>query len=106
MKEFERVKIGRPFKESPEYVETLLMQCANVAMDHVKTSRHIVWNYRFACAVAAVAIVVGIFALSSKDVTDALLDNSPLEIFLASITDDQAMQIEEGFVVDIPEYYR
>ena len=108
MKEFENIKTGRPFKESTEYVEQLLERCTNEAMRKPRTSRLIVrpWNYGLAGAVAAAAVAVGIFVFKPKTIIESSLDNSPLESFLASITDDQAQQIQEGFVIDIPEYYR
>ena len=55
------------------------------------------WFYGFATVAAAAAIAVGVFLSTQK--------TSPMDSFLASLTDEEAAMIVDWPITDIPEYY-
>ena len=97
MKEFENIVTELPYKESPEYVENLVERCSSMAQ--AKSDPKVVspWFYGFATAAAAAAIVLGVFLSTQK--------TSPMDSFLASLTDEEAAMIVDWPITDIPEYY-
>ena len=105
MKEFENIQTGLPYKESPEYVEQLVRRCQNAAMEEATPKRRIVktWLYGVAGLAAAAAIAVGIFLWPPKAASPDY--SSPIDTFLASISDEEAAMIVDWPIDDIPEYY-
>ena len=98
MKEFDDIHTGLPYRESPEYVAGLIDRCKENALLHDKPVRQgtRTWMYGLAAAAAATALVFGIFFSS--------LRQSPMDRFLASLTDEEVAQIYDWPVDDIPEF--
>ncbi|MBQ6952448.1 MAG: hypothetical protein IJP81_00885 [Bacteroidales bacterium] len=108
MKEFEDIVTDLPYKESPEYVEQLVSRSrAKAAQRAVSAGRTLSpWLYTLSGAAAAAAIAVGIFLFKPKAGPEETLYRSPMDSFLASISDTEASQIVDFPIDDIPEYYR
>lgn len=96
MKEFENIVTELPYKESQEYVENLVQRCAAKAAATPKVVKP--WFYGVAAVTAAAAVAVGVFLATPK--------TSPMDSFLASLSDEEAAMIVDWPVTDIPEYYQ
>ena len=98
MKEFGNIVTDLPYKESPSYVENLVDNCVAIAAA-TETEQKIVrpWFFGLATVAAAAAVAIGVFLFSQK--------TSPMDSFLASLTDEEAAMIMDWPVTDIPEYY-
>ena len=108
MKEFENIQTGLPYKESPEYVEQLVQRCQDAALEEAKPARRTVrpWFYGVASVAVAAAIAVGIFLWTPKNASpDLALSSSPIDTFLASLSDEEAAMIVDWPIDDIPECY-
>ena len=105
MKEFENIGKGLPYKESPEYVGQLVNRCREAAIRQAETPRHAArpWFFGTVVLAAAAAIAVGIFLWSPLS-GSRLLKSSPIDRFLASLTDEEVAMIVDGPVEDIPEF--
>lgn len=100
MKEFENIETSLPYKESPEYVENLVERCAETAAQSNPASAKVVvrpWFYAFAGVAAAAIIGLGVFLFKDR--------RSPMDSFLASLTDEEVTLIADLPLTDIPEYY-
>ncbi|MBR4735758.1 MAG: hypothetical protein IK052_06660 [Bacteroidales bacterium] len=97
MKEFENIVTDLPYKESPEYVESLVKSCASVASAQAPAKVVRPWFYAFAGVAAAAVIGLGVFLFKGR--------TSPMDSFLASLTDDEVTLIADWPITDIPEYY-
>ena len=98
MKEFENIVTELPYKESPEYVENLVERCASVAQAPSKAKLLTPWFYGVTTFAAAAALALGVFLSTQK--------TSPMDSFLASLTDEEAAMIVDLPITDIPEYYQ
>lgn len=96
MKEFDNIVTDLPYKESPEYVENLLQRSQAQAAATPKVVKP--WFYSVAILAAAAAVALGVFLSSPR--------TSPMDSFLASLSDDEAAMIVDWPVTDIPEYYK
>lgn len=96
MKEFENIVTELPYKESQEYVENLVQRCAAKAAATPKVVKP--WFYGGAAVAAAAAVAVGVFLATPK--------TSPMDSFLASLSDEEAAMIVDWPITDIPEYYQ
>ena len=108
MKEFENIQTVLPYKESLEYVEQLVGRCQAAALEEVEPARRIVrpWLYGVASVAIAAAIAVGVFLwLPRKSSPDLSLSSSPIDTFLASLSDEEAAMIVDWPIDDIPECY-
>ena len=105
MKEFENIGKGLTYKESPDYVERLVNSCRDAAVAKADASRHSYrpWFYGMTALAAAAAVAVGIF-LWAPGSTSRLLKSSPIDKFLASLTDEEVAMIVDVPVDDIPEF--
>ena len=108
MKEFENIQTGLPYKESPEYVEQLVKRCQDAAVEEAMPERRIVrpWFYGVASVAVAAAIAVGVFLWPPRSSSpDLSLTSSPMDTFLASLSDEEAAMIVDWPIDDIPECY-
>ena len=108
MKEFENIQTGLPYKESPEYVEQLVKRCQKAALTQAKPAGRIVrpWFYGLASVAVAAAIAVGVFLWPPRSSSpDLSLSSSPMDTFLASLSDEEAAMIVDWPIDDIPECY-
>lgn len=108
MKEFENIQTGLPYKESPEYVEQLVKRCQEAALTQAKPAGRIVrpWFYGLASVAVAAAIAVGVFLWPPRSSSpDLSLSSSPIDTFLASLSDEEAAMIVDWPIDDIPECY-
>lgn len=99
MKEFSNINTGLPYIESEAYIESLLERQTAAAAEQAGAAR---WQtrrplyYSFATlAVAASVLLAVLLPQRSK---------SPIDSFLASITDEEAALIAAWQIEDIPEY--
>ena len=99
MKEFDNIVTDLPYDESPEYVESLVERCASAAGQTNPKPAKVVRPlfYAFAGVAAAAAIGLGVFLFTDK--------TSPMDSFLASLTDEEVTLIADWPLTDIPEYY-
>ena len=96
-KEFENIQTGMPYEESPLYVDTLVDRRAQKAVQNPRDRR----SFRrplisFVVAAVAAAIVLAVI-LPSR------IARSPIDSFLASISDEEAAMIVDWPLEDIPE---
>ena len=109
MKEFDNIQTQLPYEESDAYVSSLVNRCKAEALKEERPAQHRYspWLYSFAgAAVAAAAIVIGIFAFSPKHSPVEFFYESPMDSFLSSISESEAAQIVDFSIDDIPEFYR
>lgn len=97
-----------PYKESPEYIKGLIARCKETAAAKSKSTLR-PWIYGAAASVAIAAGLAGIFLIPGQEVskkTDSLtaLNASPVESFLAGISDEEAAQLFSYEIEEIPEY--
>ena len=99
MKEFDPVVTDLPYKGSPEYVERLVGRCKAEALKQAEPAPRVArpWLYGLAGAAAAAAIALGIFFSIHR--------TSPMDKFLASLSDEEAAMIVDWTIDDIPELY-
>ena len=99
MKEFDPVVTDLPYKESPEYVGQLVARCKAEALKQAEPAPRTVrpWLYGLAGAAAAAAIALCVFFSIHR--------TSPMEKFLASLSDEEAAMIVDWTIDDIPELY-
>ena len=105
MKEFDDIVTDLPYKESPGEVEQLVSRCKEAALAKAKPAGRIAlrpWFYGVASVAVAAAVAIGIFLWPSRS---SSLSSSPIESFLASLSDDEAAMIVDWPVDDIPELY-
>jgi hypothetical protein len=98
MKEIENIVTELPYKESPLYVEQLLSRCqANAKRSSRPMGAIITRPWFYGIAATAAALILGVFLF--------VHNSSPMDRFLASLTDDEAAMILDWPVDDIPECY-
>jgi hypothetical protein len=99
MKEFDPVVSDLPYKESPDYVDRLVARCKAEALKQVEPASRVVrpWIYCLAGVAAAAAIALGVFFSIHR--------TSPMDKFLASLSDEEAAMIVDWTIDDIPELY-
>ena len=101
MKEFENINTNLPYREGDSYVEALVEKSKSVAEWQVLKTRNThrtVW-LSLAGVAAAAALILALVIPSHKDTV------SPIDSFLASISDDEAAMITDWHIEVIPEYY-
>ena len=76
------------------------------AILQLSTQQRIVFNLRYYDELPYDQIAVGIFLFKPKAGPEETLYRSPMDSFLASISDTEASQIVDFPIDDIPEYYR
>ena len=96
MKEFDPVVTDLPYKESPEYVGQLVARCKAEALKQAEPAPRTVRPWLYGAAAAA-AIALGVFFSIHR--------TSPMEKFLASLSDEEAAMIVDWTIDDIPELY-
>ena len=99
MNAFDKNQTGLPYKESPEYVEQLIGRCKETAMQAgQKSAQRVVrpWFYAAVSLAAAAAIALGVFL--------SVRPSSPLDPFLASLTEEECAQLPDWTIDEIPEY--
>ncbi|MBQ9892758.1 MAG: hypothetical protein IJM35_06335 [Bacteroidales bacterium] len=101
MKEFDKTITGLPYLEGPGYVKELVERCSeNASAQSVRANRFArPWIYAVS-GIAAAAVLV--CALTFSLHRNAL---SPMDAFLASLTDTEVSMIDELPIEEIPEYY-
>ena len=108
MKEFENIGTNLPYKESTEYVEQLVKRCKDTAIREANPNKRIIkpWFWSFTGIVAAAAVAVGVFLWPPKSSSsDISITSSPIDSFLASLSDEEAAMIVDLPIDDIPECY-
>ena len=98
MKEFDNIVTELPYKESSQYFENLVERCEARARSKSAAKVITPWFYGLATVAAAAAVAVGVFLFSQK--------TSPMDSFLASLSDEEAAMIADLPITDIPEYYQ
>ena len=108
MKPFEDINTGLPYKETDEYVEELVARCSReVARQSTmgkKTESHFhrPWLYGVV-SIAAAAIAIAVFIWRPNHSNSSL---SPIDSFLAGLTQEELQMISDWSVDEIPEYYK
>ena len=104
MKEFGNINTNLPYKESESYVDALVKRSEETARlqgrRESKINRRLVFSLAGLAAAAAIVLAV-IIPSGRKTIQSA---GSPIEMFLASISDSEAEMIMDFPVEDIPEY--
>lgn len=102
MKEFDNIITDLPYKESEEYVDSLVGRCKAEALAEAQPGKHATatWRYGLAGLAAAAAITLGVFLWQNS-----ANNSSPIDGFLASLSDDEAEMIADWPVDDVPESY-
>ena len=100
MKEFDKIQTQMPYAETEAYVDELVERCGTLAKrqsDLVKNNRRAL--YISLAGLAAAAAVVLAVVIPGRE------RHSPMDNFLASISDAEADMIMDIQLDDIPEYY-
>lgn len=105
MKEFENINTTMPYKESEAYVDALVERSSKAARMQGRVLRRMNRTLFYSLSVAAVAAAVVLAVVIPSHRNSFQRGGSPIEIFLASITDSEAQMIVDWPVEDIPEYY-
>ena len=108
MKELENIRTDLPYEESPAYLEQLIGRCKNAALEAAKPQKRTVrpWFYGAASLTAAAAVAIVVFLWTQRSSRpDLSLTSSPIDTFLASLSDEEAAMIEDWPIDDIPECY-
>lgn len=105
MKEFGNMNTKLPYKESESYVDVLVQRSVETASLQGKVERKINRNlvYTLVGVAAAAAIVLAVVIPSGRKTVQPA--GSPIEMFLASISDSEAAMIVDWPIEEIPEYY-
>ena len=97
MTNFENIGKTLPYKENPAYVRDLVGRCRQRALGtSAAAPARRAWIWAVAAAAAILIAVVGITLSAPR--------KTPIERFLASITDEEAAMIPYYNIEDIPEY--
>jgi len=100
MKEFENINTNLPYKESESYVDALVERSKETARRHGQViNRSLLFSLAGLAAAAAIVLAV-VIPLRRETVQPT---GSPIEMFLASITDAEAAMIVDWPIEDIPE---
>lgn len=100
MLNFEDIRGALPYKESPAYVHDLVGRCKEAALlsgGQARDRKSHPWIWGLCAAAAVIAAVIA--------VTLAVPRKTPIERFLAGITDEEAAMIPTYNLEDIPEYF-
>jgi len=103
MKEFENINTSLPYSESTDYVENLLRRCKENAEGKEDVRKFVFarpFIYTLAGMAAAAAVVMGTILLTSRE---TIIQESPMNSFLASLTDSEAEMITDWQIEDITE---
>lgn len=105
MKEFGNINTELPYKESKSYVNALVENSMETSRLHGRVERKMNRNlvYILAGVATAAAIVLAVVIPSGRKTLQPEI--SPIEMFLASISDFEAAMIVDWPIEDIPEYY-
>ena len=103
MKEFNNIITDLPYKESEGYVDALVGRCKAEALAKAEPGKHATatWRYGLAGLAAAAAVTLGVLLWQNN-----AGDSSPIDRFLASLSDDEAEMIVDFPIDDIPESYQ
>lgn len=98
-----------PYKESDEYVAQLIQNCADRAVREARKSpfqkvKHIAWKVGAAAAILVVGVLM-FFSISNDSEYDIYMQSEPLADVLASMSDEQVMDLYCYELDEIPEYY-
>lgn len=101
MKELENINTSLPYKESESYVDALVERSKETARLHGREERSLnrTLVYSLVGLAAAAAIVLAVVIPSGRKTVQP----SPIEMFLASISDSEAAMIVDWPIEDIPE---
>ncbi len=106
MKEFDNIVTRLPYKESETDVDAIVERsravAGRLAAARGKTRRAAIYSLTAMAAAAAIALAV---VLPAREEASFMTD-SPMDAFLASISDAEAQMIADPQIEDIPEYYR
>lgn len=105
MKEFDNINTTMPYKESEAYVDALVERSSKAARMHGRVLWRMNRTLLYSVSAAAVAAAVVLAVVIPWRRSSIQRDGSPIENFLASITDSEAQMIVDWPVEDIPEYY-
>ena len=105
MKEFGNINTELPYKESESYVDAIVEKSMETARLHGRVKRKMNRNlvYTLAGVAAAAVIVLAVVIQFGRKTLQP--EGSPIEMFLASISDSEAAMIVDWPIEDIPEYY-
>lgn len=105
MNEFGNMNTRLPYGESESYVDALVERSKEAAMQQGRTQRKINRSlvYSLAGVAAAAAIVFAVMIPFNKKAVQP--DGSPMDTFLASLSDSEVAMIVDWSIEDIPEYY-
>lgn len=108
MKPFDDINTDLPYKETDEYVETLVARCSEEAIRLSKAGKkterhsHRPWLYG-AVSIAAAAIAITVFIWRPNHSNSSL---SPIDSFLSGLTQEEIQMISDWTIDEIPEYYK
>ena len=97
MKNYDEIMGALPYRESPEYLDRLIDRCKeNARVSTVQTRPTLIrpWMYGLAAAIVAAVLTLGITLSVRK---------SPMDRFLAGLTDEEAELIVSYSAGTIPE---
>lgn len=98
-----------PYRESDEYLESLIGNATENAISRQGMAKgHRQFGRMIASAAAGLILLVGIgvtvFNLGDKTAAVSLQDQSPLDEFLNTLSDEEAAQLQYYEIEEIPEY--
>jgi hypothetical protein len=93
----DEMKRELPYKENPAYIRDLVGRCRQTTLrTNAAAPARRAWIWAVAAAAAILIAVIGITLSAPR--------KTPIERFLASITDEEAAMITDYNLEDIPEY--
>ena len=97
-----------PYRESDEYLDSLIDSATEQAITH-HAHRHSKWRMTMiklsAAAVTLLAVGIGITLFNGHTTQPVTMDNqSPLDEFLNTLSDEEAAQLQYYEIEEIPEY--
>lgn len=98
-----------PYQESDKYLENLINKTTENAIRQQNTAKgHWQLSRMIASAAAGLILLIGIgvtvFNLGDKTAAVPLQDQSPLDEFLNTLSDEEAAQLQYYEIEEIPEY--
>lgn len=105
---FEDMKIQTPYKESEEYLDSLIQRATDKAISAKKENQSSHAKY-YAAAAAVIAVMTSAAVLwtthsSPENIIAMSQDVSPVDEFLDNLSDDDVQMIALYEVEDIPDY--
>jgi len=108
MKEFQDISKAMPYAESKDYINKLISDSTETAINKAKSPRKSSTHMWIAAAIATLLLAgVGITYFHQPSASDQFTaedTNGPIDNFLNNLTDEEAQMIAYYEIEEIPEY--